>query len=81
MWQAATTTDRDRKQLLHTLLDEVNITVHRGDTDSHAELIVRWKGGAISELTVPLKLTPANRLRTDKDTVDVLRPRRFPRSL
>ena len=73
VWAAATTTDRDRKQLLHTLLDEVNITVHRGDTDSHAELIVRWKGGAISELTVPLKRTPANRLRTDEDTVDLLR--------
>ena len=73
VWAAATTTDRDRKQLLHTLLDEVNITVHRGDTDSHADLIVRWKGGAISELTVPLKRTPANRLRTDEDTVDLLR--------
>jgi len=73
VWEAATTTDRDRKQLLHTLLDEVNITVHRGDTDAHAELIVRWKGGAISELTVPIKPTPANRLRTDEDTVDLLR--------
>ena len=58
MWDAATTTDRDRKQLLHTLLDEVNITVHRDDTDAHAELVVRWKGGAISELTVPVKRSP-----------------------
>ena len=73
VWDAPTTTDRDRKQLLHTLLDEVNITVHRGDTDSHADLIVRWKGGAISELTVGLKRTPNNTLRTDEDTVDLLR--------
>ena len=55
---APTTTDRDRKQLLHTLLDEVNITAHRGDTDSHADLIVRWKGGAIGELTVRSSSAP-----------------------
>jgi len=73
VWDAPTTTDRDRKQLLHTLLEEVNITVHRGDTDSHADLIMRWKGGAISELTVGLKRTPNNTLRTDEDTVDLLR--------
>ena len=29
VWDAATTTDKDRKQLLRTLLDEVNITVRR----------------------------------------------------
>ena len=29
VWSAPTTTDKDRKQLLRTLLDEVNISVHR----------------------------------------------------
>ena len=29
VWDAPATTSKDRKQLLHTLLDEVNITVHR----------------------------------------------------
>ena len=29
IWAAPSTTDKDRKQLLHTLLDEVNVTVHR----------------------------------------------------
>ena len=29
VWTAPTTTDRDRKQLLRTLLDEVNISVAR----------------------------------------------------
>ena len=29
VWHAPTTTDKDRKQLLRTLLDEVAITVHR----------------------------------------------------
>ena len=73
VWDAQTTTDRDRKQLLRTLLDEVTIGVHRNTTDSHAELVVRWKGGAISELTVPIKRSPINRLRTDEDTIDLVR--------
>ena len=55
VWDAPTTTDKDRKQLLRTLLDEVNITLRRDDPSPHADLIVRWKGGAISELTVPLR--------------------------
>ena len=33
VWDAPSTTDKDRKQLLRTLLDEVNIAVHR-DHDS-----------------------------------------------
>ena len=40
----------------------------------HAELVLRWKGGAISELTVPIKRNPPNRLRTDEDTIDLRAP-------
>ena len=72
-WSAPTTTDKDRKQLLRSLLDEVNITVHRDHTDAHAELLLRWKGGAITDLSVPIKRKPTNRLRTDEDTVDLVR--------
>ncbi len=73
VWDAPTTTDKDRKHLLRTLLEEVNITVHRDHTSGRADLILRWKGGAISELTVPLKRKPPNRLRTEEDTIDLLR--------
>ncbi|HEX5407621.1 MAG TPA: recombinase family protein [Pseudonocardiaceae bacterium] len=73
VWDAATTTDKDRKHLLRTLLEEVNITVHRDQDSGHADLVLRWKGGAISELAIPLKRTPPNRLRTTEDTVDLLR--------
>jgi DNA invertase Pin-like site-specific DNA recombinase len=73
VWDAPTTTDKDRKQLLRTLLEEVNITVCRDHTGGQADLVLRWKGGAISDLTVPLKRTPPNRLRTDEDTVDLVR--------
>jgi hypothetical protein len=53
VWTAPTITDRDRKQLLRTLLDEVNITPDR--EAAHTVLLLRWKGGAVSELTVPIK--------------------------
>ncbi len=69
---APTTTDKDRKQLLRALLDEVNITARRDDPDPHARLILRWKGGAISELTVPLR-RPQPKIRTDEDTIDLIR--------
>src|SRR6185436_12120738 len=72
-WSAPTTTDKDRKHLLRSLLDEVNISVHRDTTAAHAELLLRWKGGAITELSVPIKRKPPNRLRTDEDTIDLVR--------
>ena len=72
VWDAPTTTDKDRKQLLRTLLDEVNITARRDDPDPHARLILRWKGGAISELTVPLR-RPQPKIRTSEDTIDLIR--------
>ena len=53
VWDAPTTTDKDRKQLLRALIDEVNITLHRDDPGPHAALVLRWKGGAISELICP----------------------------
>ena len=50
----------------------MNITLRRDDPDPHARLVLRWKGGAISELTVPLR-RPQPKIRTDEDTIDLLR--------
>ena len=72
VWDAPTTTGKDRKHLLRTLLEEVNITARRDDPDPHARLVLRWKGGAITELTVPLR-RPQPKIRTDDDTVDLVR--------
>jgi DNA invertase Pin-like site-specific DNA recombinase len=72
VWDAPTTTDKDRKQLLRTLLDEVNITPHRDDPGPHATLVLRWKGGAISELIVPLRRRQPT-IRTDEDTIELIR--------
>src|SRR4029450_10381046 len=73
VWSATTTTDKDRKRLLRSLLDEVNISVHRDHNEAHADLIMRWKGGAITELSVPLKRKPPQRLRTEENSIDLLR--------
>lgn len=72
VWDAPTTSDKDRKQLLRTLLEEVNITARRDGPDPHADLVLRWKGGAITELAVPLR-RPQPKIRTDEDTVALLR--------
>jgi DNA invertase Pin-like site-specific DNA recombinase len=72
VWDAPTTADKDRKQLLRTLLDEVNITLHRDDPAPHAALVLRWKGGAISELTVPLRRRQP-KIRTSEDTISLIR--------
>ena len=72
LWSAPTTTDKDRKQLLRTLLEDVTISLHRDHTEGRADLVLRWKGGAITELSVPIKPKPP-KIRTDEDTIDLLR--------
>lgn len=70
VWQAPTTTDRDRKELLGTLLEEVNVSLDREQAQVH--LILRWRGGVITDLDVPLrKRVPP--IRTDEDTIDLVR--------
>jgi len=71
IWSARTTTDRDRKELLGTLLTEVTITLDRAA--GHADLVLRWKGGALTDLRVPLTARKQARLRTDEDTIDLVR--------
>lgn len=70
VWSAPSTTDRDRKELLRTLVEEVVVNV---DRDEHrAELTMRWRGGAVTELVVALPRTQPP-IRTDEDTVELMR--------
>jgi DNA invertase Pin-like site-specific DNA recombinase len=71
VWEASTTTDRDRKELLRTLLEEVNITVNKDTSQIH--LMIRWQGGAVSELDLALKRHHTPPIRTDEDTVELVR--------
>ncbi len=72
VFDAPTTTDKERKKLLRSLLEEVKVDIIRDESDGRADLVMRWKGGATTELSVPLKRKPPA-IRTDEDTVELVR--------
>ena len=54
-----------------TLLEEVIIVVKREQANAH--LTLRWRGGLITELDVSLPHSNPPPIRTDEDTVDLVR--------
>ena len=70
VWNAPTTTDRDRKELLRTLLEEVTLNLKRAEGQVH--LTLRWRGGAITTLDVPVPRFQPMGPRTDEDTISLL---------
>jgi DNA invertase Pin-like site-specific DNA recombinase/uncharacterized protein YndB with AHSA1/START domain len=71
VWAAPTTTDRDRKELLRTLLEEVIVTVDRPEHRAH--LTLRWRGGTLTEVDLSLPRSQPRGLRTEEDTISLLR--------
>ncbi len=71
VWTAPAITDRDRKELLRTLLEEVILHLKRAE--GHAHLTLRWRGGAITMLDVPIPRFKPMGPRTDEDTISLLR--------
>jgi uncharacterized protein YndB with AHSA1/START domain/predicted DNA-binding transcriptional regulator AlpA len=71
VWTATTTTDRDRKELLRTLLEEVILNLKRAEGQAH--LTLRWRGGAITTRDVPVPRFKPMGPRTDEDTISLLR--------
>ena len=71
VWVATTTTDRDRKELLRTLLEEVILNLKRAEGQAH--LTLRWRGGAFTTLDVPVPKFKPMGPRTDEDTISLLR--------
>ena len=71
LWAAETTTDRDRKELLRTLISEIVVTVT--EEPRQAEIEICWEGGARTQLTVPLVHRGVESTRTPEDTVDLIR--------
>jgi len=70
VWQASTTTNQDKKQLLRAAIDEVQLLVA---AETYAVKIV-WKGGAVTEREVRRRRRgelPAH--ATSKDTVEMVR--------
>jgi hypothetical protein len=71
VWAAPSTTDKDRKELLRTLVEEVVVDVER--EEHRAALVLRWRGGATTELVVELPRAYSPPIRTDEDTVELMR--------
>jgi DNA invertase Pin-like site-specific DNA recombinase/uncharacterized protein YndB with AHSA1/START domain/predicted DNA-binding transcriptional regulator AlpA len=71
VWTAPTTTDRDRKELLRTLLEEVIVAVYR--SEHRARLTLRWRGGELTEIDLPLPRSQPRGRRTSEDTLSLLR--------
>jgi DNA invertase Pin-like site-specific DNA recombinase len=71
VWDAPTTTDRDRKELLRGLLEEVKINVL--PNESKARLVLRWKTSAVSELEVLWRTARPATIRTDEETIELMR--------
>ena len=73
VFDASTTTDRERKQLLRAILTDVIVTVDRESEQHTAELRVVWEGGAVTEHTVTLPRTGSHTRCTDQDTIALVR--------
>lgn len=71
IFDAPTTTPRERKQLVRAMLAEVAVTVDR--EKRQAELRLCWEGGAITNLTVELPRLGAPWRATDVDTIELVR--------
>src|SRR6202158_612806 len=71
VWQAPTTTTRDRKHLLRCLISEVVVLVDRERTV--ADLTIRWAGGASTRLTSPLNRSGRHRYVTSAEVNALVR--------
>jgi DNA invertase Pin-like site-specific DNA recombinase len=80
VFDASTTSDRERKQLLRAILTEVVVTVDRDSAQPVADLRVVWEGGAVTEHSVPLQRTGSHTRCTDQDTIALVRQlaKRYP---
>ena len=71
LWHAATTSDRDRKNLLRALVREVVVTVRGPEAQAAVEIF--WEGSARTELVVRLNRRGPERHRTAEDTIELIR--------
>jgi hypothetical protein len=69
VWDAPTTTPRDQKELLRSLIEEVILSVDRDEPAAH--LTVRWK--AFTDVDVPLPRSRPPTIRTDEETLILVR--------
>jgi hypothetical protein len=68
VWRAPTTTNRDRKRLLRSLIEEVQLRTE----EKHYEVKIIWKGGAVTERHVP-RMKAGKAQATSEETVELVR--------
>jgi hypothetical protein len=73
VWDTETITDQDRNNCCAPRSTKSLSAYTATPPTRRVELVVRWKGGAISALTEPINRTPINPQRTEEDTVDLMR--------
>jgi DNA invertase Pin-like site-specific DNA recombinase len=71
IFDAPTTTWRERKQLLRAVVREVVVTVHAERRD--ADVVIVWEGGATTQFAFELNRNGGHFKTTDENTVDLVR--------
>jgi len=71
LWAATSTSDKDRKRLLRTLLGDV--TLRPGDTPRQLRVGLRWKSGAATETTVQRMSAVTQWRRASPQTIELAR--------
>jgi DNA invertase Pin-like site-specific DNA recombinase len=72
LWSAPTTSDKDRKRLLRTLLGDVTITPSASDP-AQISVGLRWKSGASQQLQVTRRKSAAQLRVTDAAAIELAR--------
>ena len=71
VWDAPTTSARDKKELLRTVLEEVIVLAPR---ELHRiDLTLRWRSGLLTEIGFDRPRTRQATVRTDENTIDLIR--------
>ena len=71
VFDAPTTTHREKKQLLRAIVADVVVTVRKDDREADVRIV--WEGGATTEFVMTLNKTGGHFRTTDEDTVDLVR--------
>jgi DNA invertase Pin-like site-specific DNA recombinase len=71
VFDAPTTTLRERKQLIRAVISEIGITVRA--QERIADLRIVWQGGATTELSMPMNTAGGHLRATDEETLTLVR--------
>ena len=71
LWNAKTTSAKDKKRMLRLLIKD--ITVEKKSEERQAILHIRWQGGANDDIVVQLPASMADQLRYPIETVEKIR--------